>query len=71
MKPPANIGLDLTIPDAAQRVLWPLCLLSGLAAQAGVGWAESTRLMTDRWISTVSTQSSCSSETTYEYNDYG
>ena len=35
-KPP-NQGLDLTNPDAAQSVAGaPLCLLSGLAAQAHV-----------------------------------
>jgi hypothetical protein len=33
----ANTGLDLTNPDAAQSVARaPLCLLSGLAAQAHV-----------------------------------
>ena len=33
-----NQGLDLTNPDAAQSVAGaPLCLLSGLAAQAHVG----------------------------------
>ncbi len=33
-----NQGLDLTIPGAAQSVpVGPLCLLSGLAAQAHVG----------------------------------
>ena len=33
-----NQGLDLTNPDAAQSVACaPLCLLSGLAAQAHVG----------------------------------
>ncbi len=38
---PPNTGLDLTIPDAAQSVAdAPLCLLSGLAAQAHVGLAE-------------------------------
>ena len=37
----ANTGLDLTNPDAAQSVAGaPLCLLSGLAAQAHVGLAE-------------------------------
>jgi len=30
---PPNQPLDLAIPDAAQSVPWPLCLLSGLAAQ--------------------------------------
>ena len=36
-----NTGLDLTNPDAAQSVAnAPLCLLSGLAAQAHVGLAE-------------------------------
>ena len=36
-----NTGLDLTNPDAAQSVASaPLCLLSGLAAQAHVGLAE-------------------------------
>ena len=36
-----NTGLDLTTPDAAQSVAGaPLCLLSGLAAQAHVGLAE-------------------------------
>ena len=36
-----NPGLDLTIPDAAQSVAdAPLCLLSGLAAQAHVGLLE-------------------------------
>ena len=37
-----NQGLDLTNPDAAQSVAGaPLCLLSGLAAQAHVGLVES------------------------------
>ena len=40
MKEPPNQGLDLTIPGAAQSALRPLCLLSGLAAQAHVGHAE-------------------------------
>ena len=36
-KTQANTGLDLTNPDAAQSVAGaPLCLLSGLAAQAHV-----------------------------------
>ena len=36
-----NQGLDLTNPDAAQSVAGaPLCLLSGLAAQAHVGLVE-------------------------------
>ncbi len=36
-----NQGLDLTNPGAAQSVAGaPLCLLSGLAAQAHVGLAE-------------------------------
>ncbi len=36
-----NQGLDLTNPDAAQSVASaPLCLLSGLAAQAHVGLVE-------------------------------
>ncbi len=40
-----NKGLDLTIPGAAQSVpVGPLCLLSGLAAQAHVGRA--TRIST-------------------------
>jgi len=34
-KPP-NTRLELTNPDAAQSVCRPLCLLSGLAAQARV-----------------------------------
>ena len=39
-----NTGLDLTIPGAAQSVpIGPLCLLSGLAAQAHVGLARKTR----------------------------
>ena len=37
----SNTGLDLTNPDAAQSVAGaPLCLLSGLAAQAHVSRAE-------------------------------
>ena len=41
--PRANKGLDLTNPDAAQSVAHaPLCLLSGLAAQAHVGLAGRT-----------------------------
>ncbi len=40
---PANTGLDLTNPGAAQSVpVGPLCLLSGLAAQAHVGQAVKT-----------------------------
>ncbi len=43
-KSPPNQGLDLTNPDAAQSVAGaPLCLLSGLAAQAHVGLASRTR----------------------------
>ncbi len=39
--PLPNKGLDLTNPDAAQSVpVGPLCLLSGLAAQAHVGQAN-------------------------------
>ena len=42
MKTP-NQGLDLTNPDAAQSVpIGPLCLLSGLAAQAHVGLSQGT-----------------------------
>jgi len=41
MKEPPNKGLDLTNPGAAQSVpVGPLCLLSGLAAQAHVGLVE-------------------------------
>lgn len=50
-KPP-NQGLDLTIPGAAQSVILPLCLLSGLAAQAHVGRAE--RAMDDTAAATFS-----------------
>lgn len=35
-----NNGLELANPDAAQGVLRPPSLLSGLAAQAGVGQTE-------------------------------
>ena len=43
-----NTGLDLTIPGAAQSVAGaPLCLLSGLAAQAHVGPIENRRQMSN------------------------
>ncbi len=42
---PHNTGLDLTSPDAAQSVAGaPLCLLSGLAAQAHVGLSRKRRV---------------------------
>lgn len=37
----ANIGLELANPVAAHGVLRPPCLLSGLAAQAGVSLVKS------------------------------
>ncbi len=45
LEKPPNQGLDLTNPDAAQSVASaPLCLLSGLAAQAHVGLSRKRRV---------------------------
>ena len=46
MKKAPNPRLDQTNTDAAQSVLRPLCLLSVLAAQPPVRWAEAASTST-------------------------
>lgn len=48
---PPNKRLLLTSPDAAQSVLRPLCLLSGLAAEAHVRRAALPQTGTIDWNS--------------------
>jgi hypothetical protein len=54
LEKPPNQGLDLTNPDAAQSVASaPLCLLSGLAAQAHVGRVPRPSATTPRVMETA------------------